>query len=764
MFSNISKNNLKQLFKVENAFPPRSNSQRMGILYQKGTQNSIPLKSISYLIEIIDSLAFISLTQEYINSSINSIETEFFFSVSDHACFYGFEAEIDEQIMIGQVKEKQEAKAEYEQNKAQGNIVAYSEINKEVQDIMKINIGNVPPNKLIKIKYSFLQELDVCLNKFWKLLIPATLTPRYNSNTNVNENLLDLQDYQNFAFPQVKQGYEWTIIVNINSMTEISFIRSPSHEINVISLDNFRTKFQVQFKKNEIPNKDFTLLFRNFSLNQTKVSLAQNKEEENPFCAMINFMPNFNPSSDEDAYQAFLQNSAKTNYEVNLMNAKGEYIFLLDRSGSMSGKRIKMATDALKLFIKSLPSDSYFNIIGFGSTFQMCLPASSKTSENLIRKTLDMIENTGADLGGTEIYKPLLEALKSQKISQYPKNIFILTDGDVSNVSSILSLINENNDLSRVYTIGVGNGCSREIIVEGAKLGKGKHEFIAENEDMNEKIIGLLEDSITPFLSDFKMTYDINLINIIAPLPESINFIRKNEEFKVFAFLNKNLMLTKQTVLKIQYFDSFLKKNVSMEIPIYLNDLLINNDYLHKYGAFQVIKRIQRNLIYERIYDSDIYLAKKDDLESYCLNFALKYQIITPFTSFICVIKPRKNESFFQPEKIVIPSIESQDYQKNKIEFFGRGIAYASNQPQMQMNSFSQNSLFAGLPSSNSNNQRFQTDMNCLGYCGSILQSDKKKKKRIILIYSIVVKHLKKNPPYQPHQFQFKCQHIKTPS
>ena len=58
-------------------------------------------------------------------------------------------------------------------------------------------------------------------------------------------------------------------------------------------------------------------------------------------------------------------------YEESMVNeTPGLFIFLIDQSGSMTGKSMDLCKQALLLFVQSLPAGSYFQLIGFGTSFQ----------------------------------------------------------------------------------------------------------------------------------------------------------------------------------------------------------------------------------------------------------------------------------------------------------------------------------------------------------------------------------------------------------
>lgn len=53
-------------------------------------------------------------------------------------------------------------------------------------------------------------------------------------------------------------------------------------------------------------------------------------------------------------------------------------------------------------------------------------------------------------------------------------------------------------------------------------------EYIADEDNMNEKILHLLNQAITPYLTDFQLKFDEDIIDLIIPNPDKV-ILRKNE-------------------------------------------------------------------------------------------------------------------------------------------------------------------------------------------------------------------------------------------
>ena len=178
-----------------------------------------------------------------------------------------------------------------------------------------------------------------------------------------------------------------------------------------------------------------------------------------------------------------------------------EYYFVLDRSGSMQGQPISVAKEATKLFVRSLPSGSKFNIISFETYYEKLFPSVTRYNEETLNSALRAIEEFEADFGGTEICKPLKSIFDdSSSDENLSKHIFLITDGWVYNSNLVIDLIQENNQRYTTHTFGIGDGVSTELIEECASAGLGKYYYVDERaHGLKGKIIQALEKSFDPF-------------------------------------------------------------------------------------------------------------------------------------------------------------------------------------------------------------------------------------------------------------------------
>lgn len=196
-----------------------------------------------------------------------------------------------------------------------------------------------------------------------------------------------------------------------------------------------------------------------------------------------------------------------------------EFIFIVDCSGSMDGNEIKLAVQCLIFFIKSLPENSYFNVIRFGSKF---VPLFSKpvpyTNENAI-KAINLAETLQANLGGTVLSDPL-KYVFSKPRSKWGKlrRIYVLTDGCVFDRSEVINMVGLYKSTTMCNSIGIGYGVDKELVEGIAKKGNGFSDFVLSGDDMRSKVIDQLSQSLNG-LCQVDISFENNEnVEIVPPL------------------------------------------------------------------------------------------------------------------------------------------------------------------------------------------------------------------------------------------------------
>uniref|UniRef100_A0A8C9J8J4 von Willebrand factor A domain containing 5B1 n=1 Tax=Panthera tigris altaica TaxID=74533 RepID=A0A8C9J8J4_PANTA len=188
--------------------------------------------------------------------------------------------------------------------------------------------------------------------------------------------------------------------------------------------------------------------------------------------------------------------------QPNLRKTHGEFIFLIDRSGSMSGTNIHRVKDAMLVALKSLMPACLFNVIGFGSTFKTLFPSSQTYSEESVAMACDNIQRMRADMGGTNILSPLKWIIRQPVHRGHPRILFLITDGAINNTGKVLELVRNHAFSTRCYSFGIGPNVCHRLVKGLATVSKGSAEFLMEGERLQPKMIKSLKKAMAPVLSD----------------------------------------------------------------------------------------------------------------------------------------------------------------------------------------------------------------------------------------------------------------------
>jgi len=384
--------------------------------------------------------------------------------------------------MQGRVLAKQTARKTYETAVSEGHAACLLE--KHGGDVMRLSLGCLSARAEVEVVLAMALEVSCEEDGTLRLAIPAVITPRYPLTEESTEEMRAVAE--GAVGPS---SAEFALDVDVAMPSDIIGIQSPSHTSHFVCSPMFHdaTMAKAKLRMPAMPDREMVL---NISLAQPFGTRCWLEPSPNGGAVMAVLHP------DEALAKSLFPSDPQQAEAEEEAEVPKEFIFLLDRSGSMDGSRIRRAAEALQLFLRSLPQGCRFNIIGFGSRVDLLFECPVPYTAETLQRASGHAQTVRADLGGTELLRPL-QLIFSQAVTPgFERRLVVLTDGAVCNTEQVLNLVELNAGTTDVYTIGVGAGVSHHLVKGLAEAGHGSSEFVAEGERLEPKVVRQLRRAL----------------------------------------------------------------------------------------------------------------------------------------------------------------------------------------------------------------------------------------------------------------------------
>ena len=143
--------------------------------------------------------------------------------------------------------------------------------------------------------------------------------------------------------------------------------------------------------------------------------------------------------------------------------------FVIDRSGSMSGKKIEQVRAALKYVLNNLREGDLFNIIAYDSEVESFRPELERYNEKTRKAALGFVEGHLRRRQRPNIDGALRTALGQLQDPSRPSYIVFLTDGlpttgETNERRSSSTPSEENQVHARIFAFGVGYDVNSRLL------------------------------------------------------------------------------------------------------------------------------------------------------------------------------------------------------------------------------------------------------------------------------------------------------------
>lgn len=457
-------------------------------------ENPFALLTHDVRITIDELIATVEIEEIFWNDSDTSQKVVYFFPIPEKAIISDFKMKVGDSYYTGEIMDAETARQEFTELVKMNKNPALLEFMDE--DYYRIEIPSFKPHEERAISLKYTQELKN-ENGIVQLKYPLKIESLLNSDIKK----IDISG-------EIR-----------SEKSEIFFVDSSSNEINSsITKDKHLASFAFS-RDNYSPTSDFVL----------KYGLGENDVEayistDTPDLEYKTFLLEIHPDIDYDFYQP------------------KDVVFVLDKSGSMSGSKFFQAQEAAKFIISRLYEDDRFNLILFNHDINAFKNIYNLFDYDRKQEAIDWLYSNYAD-GNTNIYGSLDMALRVFQNTESLKNpiLVFLTDGlPTEGIEDPEIIVKHVNDMAksipglRVFSFGVGYDVNTYILDLLTANNNGQTFYVTEYESIETEIARMFSNISKPVLSNIEIEFISDSVEIIDFLPNKGLTVYKDEPLKIY--------------------------------------------------------------------------------------------------------------------------------------------------------------------------------------------------------------------------------------
>jgi Ca-activated chloride channel homolog len=563
--------------------------------------DQLPLKSTSAQVDIAGVISSVKVTQVYKNEGKKPLEAIYVFPASTRAAVYDMKMTIGERTIQAIIKEKEQARQDYEKAKQEGKSASLLE--QQRPNVFQMNVANIMPGDEVKIEL-FYTELLIPEKGVYEFVYPTVVGPRYSNKPEANVSQNDKWVANPYTLEGKKAMYTFNIQVNLNAGLPVKDVTCGSHPTDISWQGADKAQINLKPGNEYEGNRDFILKYRlQGDQIQSGVLLYEGKDE-NFFLAMVQPPRRFNPNQIPPR----------------------EYVFIMDVSGSMNGFPIDISKKLMRKLLNNLRPTDRFNVILFAGCSNLLSETSLPVNEDNIQKALQLIDRQEGG-GGTELVPALQKALALKGVDGYARSFVIATDGYVDVEKETFDLIRKNMGEASFFAFGIGSSVNRYIIEGMARVGGGE-PFIVEQPDKADALAERFREYIqTPLLTDIKVSFQG--MDVYDAEPLTVPSLYADRPLLVYGKYrgqtNGKILISGKTgegAFNKSFDLSTIKPQKENKALVYLwarNRIMLLDDYSKLPGNEEDVKDV--------------------------INLGLKYNLLTAYTSFIAIDSEVRNNT-----------------------------------------------------------------------------------------------------------------------